>query len=128
MYSHLAARNYYGLSDEVPVVTPPESSNTVAQTVANPPVPQRPWGAYPRRYSPRKRSMQPQAQTSSAVGGGQFYDHQMALAAQQNAQMQQVAQTAAPEPSGIGGISWPVIALAGGGFLMLMMVMMSGKK
>lgn len=93
-----------------------------------PVVPQQYWKGRQKPFPFPRMRMQPKQQTSNTVPGGQFYDHQMALAAQQNVQMQQAAQAPTPEPSGIGGISWPVIALAGGGFLMLMMVMMSGKK
>lgn len=103
------------------------ATSSVLPTV-QPVVPQQYWKGRQKPFAFPRMRMQPKQQASNAAAGGQFYDHQMALAAQQNAQLQQAAQTATPAPSGIGGISWPVIALAGGGFLMLMMVMMSGKK
>ena len=120
------------LGDETPVTTPPADAPATPVTTqtgaAQPAAPMRQWRRHPRQFSPRQPfTGQIAQQGSNAAGGGQFYDHQMALAAQQNAQQQQPV-AAAPESSGIGGISWPVIALAGGGFLMLMMVMMSGKK
>lgn len=113
---------FYGLSDE-PTTTPPVAALPTVQPV----VPQRYWKGREKPFAFPRRGMQPKQPQQPQPGGLQFYDHQMALAAQQNAQ-QQVAQAPTAEPSGIGGISWPVIALAGGGFLMLMMVMMSGKK
>ena len=116
------------LGDEPTPTTPPTETAVTPTATPQPITPPREWPRYPRRFSPRQPVTGPvPQQASNAVGGGRFYDHQMALATQQNAQMQQPAD-AAPQPSGIGGISWPVIALAGGGFLMLMMVMMSGKK
>lgn len=120
----------FGLGDETTPPTPTDTTATQPATTSTtqPAVPQRTRRWYPRnrpfpRFSPNQ--LPPQS-ASNAVGGGQFYDHQMALATQQNARSQQPAP--APIESGIGGISWPMIALAGGGFLMLMMVMMSGKK
>lgn len=114
----------YMLGEEVPTTPPTDTALPAVQPV----VPQQYWKGRQKLFAFPRMRLQPKQQVSNAATGGQFYDHQMALAAQQNAQMQQAAQAPAPEPSGIGGISWPVIALAGGGFLMLMMVMMSGKK
>lgn len=110
-----------------PVVSVPETAPTteIAPTGA----PTRPayWPGQ-RRFSPRHFQRPMQAMQQPVSQQPQFYDHQMAMAAQQNLKNQQQQPQPAAEPSGIGGISWPVIALAGGGFLMLMMVMMSGKK
>jgi hypothetical protein len=126
---------FRGLADET--ASPPTETAATPTTTATAPdsAPQqlpvampRTWRRYPRLalpgrgYSGANRQPMPRAQQ-----GAQFYDHQMAMAAEQNARRQQQPVSSA-ESSGIGGISWPMIALAGGGFLMLMMVMMSGKK
>lgn len=118
------------LQDDPPVVSTPETAGqqTVATVAEATPARQPRWPGQ-RRFSPR-RHQYPMSQAMQPVNQQQpqFYDHQMAMAAQQNLRNQQQQAAPAAEPSGIGGISWPVIALAGGGFLLVMMMMMSGKK